>query len=244
MDGATTAGDTPERMLQLAQLEQVRLENEKLKLELAERKKGQPWYHRLTQMVPIITALGAIVGFLWGVVQYGAQQAKNRETAEREFMKPWLESQRAIYLQALASATVVANSDDPEKRHQATEEFWRLYQGHMILVETKRVSGAMVHFGHCLDGTDTCSRIEMNVRCRALATVMAESMAATAKMTFKEFVANQFRYSSGPEGVTSTIPRPTAQRAIESRGDLDARETSYRLGRPRSTSDTPSPPAC
>ncbi len=93
----------------------------------------------------------------------------------------------------------VANSDDPETQKQATEEFWQLYQGKMILVETKSVSQGMVHFGGCLDGTlITCNRVEMNVRCRALATAMTESMAATAKMTFKEFVDNQFRYTSGP----------------------------------------------
>ena len=53
MVGATTTGDTPERALQLAQLEQVQLENEKLKLELAELREGKLWYHILTQMVPI-----------------------------------------------------------------------------------------------------------------------------------------------------------------------------------------------
>ena len=40
----------------------------------------------------------------------------------------------------------------------------------------------------------------MNRRCRALATAMAESMAATAKMTFDQFVDNQFQYTSGPQG--------------------------------------------
>jgi hypothetical protein len=204
-----TAGDTPERELQLAQLKKVQLENEKLKLELAELGKGKPWYHILVQMVPIVTALVAIAGFYWGVVQYRDQQTKNRltqenqslrekETAEREFMRPWLESQREIYLQALSAAATVANSDDHLKRKQATEEFWRLYQGKMILVETQSVSGSMIKFGACLDGAATCSRVELNVLCRALATAMAESMAATAKMTFKEFVANQFRYTSGP----------------------------------------------
>ena len=208
MAEVTTPGDTPEHALQVSQLEQVRLKNEKLKLELTEISKGKPWYHVLTQMVPLTTAFVAIAGFWWGVVQYRDQQTKNRiaqksqslregETAEREFMRPWLENQREIYVQALSAAATVANSDDPEKRQQATEEFWRLYEGKMILVETKSVSGAMVHFGGCLGRTDTCSRAEMNGRCRALATAIAESMAATAKMTFKEFAANQFRYTSG-----------------------------------------------
>lgn len=206
MAGTTTAGDAPERALQL---EQVQLENERLKLELAELRKGNPWYHIPTQMVPIVTAIIAIAGFSWGVIQYQDQQTKNRtaqekqalrekEIAEREFMKPWLESQREIYLQALSAAAAVANSDDPEKREQATGKFWQLYQGMMIVVETTSVSGAMVEFGQCLDGTDTCSRAELNQRSRALATAMAESMAATAKMTFNEFVTNQFQYISGP----------------------------------------------
>jgi hypothetical protein len=68
----------------------------------------------------------------------------------------------------------------------------------MILVETKSVSGAMVQYGYCLDGSESCSKNEMNTRCRALATAMAASMAATAKMKFQQFAANQFRYSSGP----------------------------------------------
>jgi len=216
MTGATTTEDTPERALRLSQLEHIQLENEKLKLELVAIRKRRPWYHILTQMVPLITAFVAIAGFCWGIVQYRDQQTKNRlaqesqssreaETAEREFMKPWLESQRETYLQALSAVATVANSDDPETQKQATEEFWQLYQGKMILVETTSVSGGMVHFGHCLDGKDTCDRKEMNARCRALATAMAESMAATAKMTFKEFVDNKFRYTSGPQKATDEV---------------------------------------
>ena len=209
MVGAMKKGDNPENEMQLAQLEKIQLENERLKLDLAELKIGKPWYHRLLQMVPIMTATVAIAGFLWGVVQYRDQQSKNRaaqeiqslrekETAEREFMKPWLERQREIYLQALSAVATVANTDDPAKRNGAMEEFWQLYQGKMILVETKSVSGAMVRFGRCLDGSENCSRAEMNERCRALATAMADSMAATARMTFKEFADNKFRYTSGP----------------------------------------------
>jgi hypothetical protein len=196
MPGDTTVVDTPESKLQLAQLEKVQLENEKLELELVETRRGKRWYRIPIESVPIITALVAIAGFLYGVFQYRDQQSKNRETAEREFMKPWLESQREIYSQALSAASMVANTDDPGKRKQAAEEFWRLYQGKMILLETKSVSAAMVHFGKCLSGKETCTRDEMNARCRALATAMAESMAATAKMTFQEFKNNQFQYSS------------------------------------------------
>jgi len=67
MAEVTAGGDTPERALELARLEQVRLENEKLKLELAELTQGKPWYHIPNQVVPIVTALVAIGGFSWGV---------------------------------------------------------------------------------------------------------------------------------------------------------------------------------
>jgi hypothetical protein len=184
-----------ETPLQSAQLEQIRWTNEKLKLEVAELRR--PSHPLLAQAIPAVTALVAVAGFLWGVAQYGEEQEKSQETAAREFMKPWLESQREIYMQALSFAATVANSDTPSERKQATDSFWQLYQGKMILVETKSVSGAMVQFGYCLNGSSPCTRDEMNSRTRDLATAMAESMAATAKMTFKEFSANQFKYKSG-----------------------------------------------
>ena len=198
-----------ERALQLAQLEQIQLENEKLRLELAKLKKGTTGYSKFSQWIPFITTFLAITGFLWGVVQYIDQQGKNRraqesqslrqaELTEREFMKPWLDSQRDTYDQALSAAATVANSDDSERLKHAKEDFWELYQAKMILVETKSVSGAMVRYGYCLNGVDSCSKEELNTRLRALATAMAESMAATAKMTYKEFADNQFRYTSGP----------------------------------------------
>jgi hypothetical protein len=203
------AQDAPEQSLQSVQLERAQLENEKLRLELGALRKGKPWYHLPTQIVPIVTALVAIGGFSWGIVQYGNEQAKNRRdqkeqsdrqqvVAQREFMKPWLESQRETYSQALSAAAAVANVDNAKTRAQAAEDFWRLYQGKMILVETKSVSGAMVDFGRCLEKKDVCDRKELNRRCRTLATAMASSMAATGKMTFEEFAVNQFQYRSGP----------------------------------------------
>jgi hypothetical protein len=205
----TMHGGSREEALKNAQLERALLDNEKLKLDLAGMRSTKPWYQSLAPIIPVITTTLAVTGFLWGIFQYVAQQRANRiaqerqsdreqETAEREFMKPWLESQRSIYAGALSAAATAANSEDPADRKKAVIEFWQLYQGKMILVETKSVSGKMVLFGDCLDGTATCDRSEMNKRCRALATAMAESMAATAKMTFKEFAANQFQYRSGP----------------------------------------------
>jgi hypothetical protein len=160
MADAMRMEDDSATALQQAQLEQVRLTNEKLKLEVDELRKQQHAHPILAQAIPIVTALVAVAGFLWGVAQYSEEQEKSRETAAREFMKPWLENQREIYMQALSFAATVANSDSPAERKQAIDNFWQLYQGKMILVETKSVSGAMVQFGNCLKDPNTCTRDE------------------------------------------------------------------------------------
>lgn len=193
-------------MLALAQLEQLQLQNERARLELELLRRPAVWHGALTPMVPMITALVALAGFGWGLIQYGIEQSRNRaaaqeqsklaqQTAEREFMKPWLENQRETYIDALTAAAAVANHDEPRVRQQATNDFWGLYQGKMILVETTEVSKAMVAFGNCLNGQVKCDKEEMNERCRILGTTMAQSMAATARMSFQEFAANQFQYS-------------------------------------------------
>lgn len=195
MDDAIERNDGINKSLQAAELEQARLTNEKIKVELVELRRART-HPILAQLVPVITTLVAVAGFLWGVAQYVGEQKKAQETAEREYMKPWLESQREIYLQALSFAATVANSNNNKKREEAADGFWQLYQGKMILVETKSVSEAMISFGYCLEIAGSCDKNEMNSRLRVLATAMAGSMAATAKMTFKEFSANQFKYTS------------------------------------------------
>lgn len=202
------ADESIANLLQLAQLERTRLENEKLKVELAALKR-LPWYHVPNRLVPLVTALIAVAGFLIGVLKYTNEQSNARAdrkvqslrehaTAEQELMKPWLESQRTVYAEALSAAAAAANTNDATLKVVAAQSFWQLYQGRMILVETTTVSGAMKHFGRCLDGSDICSKEEMNRRSRALGTVMAESMAATAGMRYEEFARNQFKYTAGP----------------------------------------------
>jgi hypothetical protein len=205
MAATEAANDSAERALQRAELERAQLENEKLRLELAEFRRGRLLSLLSTQMAPISAALIAIASFWWGIVQYQHEQEENRTTetatANQEFMKPWLESQRDTYLHALAAASTVANATDPEQRKQAEDEFRELFQGKMILVETKTVTDKMAYFGRCVRGigTESCDPYEMNLRCRALATAMAGSMAATAAMTYKQFAANQFQYAAGSQ---------------------------------------------
>lgn len=187
MTSETSAHADPED-LQRLQFEQARLQTEKLRMEVDALRRGRPWYRVPVDMVPMVTALLAVLGFWWGVVQYKDEQAKNREAQREQARRERAAADRA--------AAEIASATDPSKKQRATDEFWRLYQGEMIPVETKRVSGAMVEFGRCLDGSEACDREELNNRSRALGTAMALSMAETAKMTYDEYVANRFAYST------------------------------------------------
>jgi hypothetical protein len=195
--------------LALAQLQRARLDNEKLTHELEAQRRARPWYQLPIQLVPLVTALVSVVGFLWGVMQYTGQQQKNRaereaqskremEITERQFMEPWLKSQRDIYTEALDAAVAIANGREFRGHTTAEEKFWQLYHGRMILVETEEVSGAMKRFGECL-GATRCASNDMNTLAHELATAMAKSMAAAARMKYAEFSSHQFQYTSGRE---------------------------------------------
>lgn len=186
--------------LQRAQLEQAKLQNRKLEEDL----RYPVWLSGAT-IISGISAVVALGGFWFGLIRYGREQAENRRSQqeqaekqvvanERDLMKPWLESQREIYLEALAAVATVANSDPGgELRRGATQTFWELYHGKMILVESQEVSGAMVDFGNCIE--QSAGREVLNKLSKVIATAMAESMAETARLTYDQFAARQFKYS-------------------------------------------------
>ena len=168
---------------------------------------GIKWYQRLLQFVPLLTALVSVAGFLWGIQVYRNAQDDNRAaskkraelentTREREFMTPWLESQRKTYEEALDAAATAATSSDPKLRAAANDLFWQFFYGRMILVETTTVSSAMQDVGTCLRREGFCTDKQKTNRTLKLASAMAVSMAATAKMTYEEFAKNQFRYDT------------------------------------------------
>ena len=202
-------------VLAAAQLEKLRLENEKLTLEL-QKLRGSNWVNSLISYLPLITVLLTVGGFCFGIYQYRAQQRANREAnaeqsrrdreareiqskrdtenAQREFMKPLLQNQLSLYLQTSAAAATIARSGDPNERKKAINDFWRLYEGPLIMVESKEVSGAMVRFGQCLDGTETCDEAEISDRCHSIASRMQESLLKSWNTSPENFATDKFTY--------------------------------------------------
>jgi len=179
-----------ENSVEALQLEKLRLDNEKLRLELGALKKGKG-LKQVMPFTPLITVLVTLAAFGFGIYQYRAEQDANRvatvvqsakereereiqskkdtDAAQREFMKPLLQNQLSLYLQVSSAAATIVRSTDSAERQKALNDFWRLYEGPLIMVESKDVSSAMVAFGNCLDQHEDCDPGELSKRSRALA---------------------------------------------------------------------------
>ena len=193
-----------------------RLEAEKLRLEVERMKREGSRARSLSAYIPLISVVVTVAGFGFGIYQYRAQQIQNRESqerlaareaeartaqsirdkenAQREFMKPLLEKQLALYFEASSAVATIARTIDPSEKKKATETFWRLYSGPLVIVESMEVSGAMKRFSYCLDGTETCDRAEMNERALALGTALQKSMLKSWNMKPEDFAADKFQY--------------------------------------------------
>ncbi len=186
------------------EIEKLTLENRLLKLELKERSEADLWKH-LSRMAPSLATLLAVAGFVFGIAQYAIEQSANRkssdaqaqrdvEARDREFMKPLWEKELELYMKASEVAAIIATSKDAVKRQAAEAEFWTLYEGPLIIVESKSLSRAMVNFGNCLNKREPCSGEELVRRSRALASTMQVTIQEAANMRLSEFSQNKFQY--------------------------------------------------
>jgi hypothetical protein len=162
-----------------------------------------------------VTVLVAVLGFVFTVWQYRSEQQKKRaaidaqsardkaerderarrdsDSAQREFMKPLIEKQQALYFEASNAAATIASSSDDRERSKARDTFWRLYWGPLVMVESTQVSRAMKSFGSCL-GRVQCKADEIKNRSLALASALEASMLKTWNAKPEEFTNNQFIY--------------------------------------------------
>jgi hypothetical protein len=196
------------------ELQKLRLEVQKLQIEIASAEKLQR-LNMFLQLLPTVTVLVAVLGLVFTVWQYRSEQQERRtaieaqsakdkverderarkdgDAAQREFMKPLIEKKQALYFEASAAAATIASSSDVRERSKARDTFWRLYYGPLVMVESTEVSGAMKHFGGCL-GRVQCSADEIKNRSLALASALETSMLKTWNAKPDEFTNNQFIY--------------------------------------------------
>ena len=98
----------------------------------------------------MLSMVGAVVVFGWGVFQFNATQHQQNESRRIEATKPFLERQLALYTEVTQVASTIATTTDANKKNQALDRFWSLYWGELALVEDAFVEGAMVKLGEAL----------------------------------------------------------------------------------------------
>jgi hypothetical protein len=184
------------------ELRKLELEVEKLKLDITSSARIQR-FDLVLRLMPALTIMVTVLGFVFTVWQYSHEQARARAAAERqsvrdaearqrEFMKPLLEKQQQLYFEA--AAATITSSSNPSQRQQAEAKFWILYWGPLVMVESTDVSGAMKAFGMCLSGNKKCSDGEVQNRSLALASTLETSILRTWNAKPEEFTKEQFVY--------------------------------------------------
>lgn len=119
----------------------------------------------------ILTVLGAICSFLWGVYQWREKTSQELEARKQEYTrqietrrieatKPFLERQLALYAEITKVAAQVATQGDAESGKKALVRFWELYWGELALVENRSVEAAMVRMRDALRANASTGELE------------------------------------------------------------------------------------
>jgi hypothetical protein len=101
---------------------------------------------KLVQIVGVVLGfLGAGVGVLISVLSYNAARQSESLAREAEAKKPFLELRQKVYLEAVRTAAILANSGEhtDEEVANARKRFRELYVAELSLVEGIEVEGSM-----------------------------------------------------------------------------------------------------
>jgi|WetSurMetagenome_2_1015567.scaffolds.fasta_scaffold349676_1 hypothetical protein len=172
------------------ELDKLRHENEKLQLEV--RNLRLPGIIRvIITSMPLLTALVAVAGFLFGVVQYRAQLDKEAEERMRADRKSLWEAQLNYYFKAVEAAGDYSAATDENEKKLARLQFLKLYWGPLPfivdIIPTKQENRGIIYdpcekFARCLDGRDACTEVEVKQKAIAIANAIQSAVQKTWKV--------------------------------------------------------------
>nr|WP_315185034.1 hypothetical protein [uncultured Albidiferax sp.] len=114
----------------------------------------------LESALKILTAMGAVVVFCWGVYQFDQTQRGQAETRRVEATRPFLDKQLKLYTDATQAASTMATSNSPEEVVAARSRFFLLFWGELVMVEDRHVESAMVEFRAALNAGKKGAELE------------------------------------------------------------------------------------
>jgi hypothetical protein len=185
---------------------EAQLRLEKLRLEIATIKESQAWNQRAGRLLPVLSTLVPVLALLFTVQQFRIQQRhtaraierqaqSDERTSQRGFMQPVLTRQMDIYLSASSAVATLASSSDPVDLAKARNEFWRLYWGPLVMLESPQVSGAMKAVGACLRQPD-CSQPRLQDLSLALSSSLQADYFSAWSLTPQEYAARSIDYAA------------------------------------------------
>jgi hypothetical protein len=95
---------------------------------------------RVTELTNLVTWIGAIYAFCWGVYTYGDKKEQSNK-------EPFLKEQLKLCFRASELASRLATESHPDNWDEVRHEFWSLYYGPLCIVENLAVETAMVALG-------------------------------------------------------------------------------------------------
>jgi hypothetical protein len=191
--------ETRERELRI---EKLQCEIDQLKR--AREVKAQGWFK---QWLPTITSLVPVLALLFAVMQFTtAQKAAQKQlernaiadsiASERTFMRAVLDRQLSTYFEATSAAATIASSKVGAERTKAIDNFWRLFYGPLVMLESPDVSGAMKAVGECLEmPAPGCTELALKRRALALASALQKDYFASWKLGPDKYAERTINYA-------------------------------------------------
>lgn len=147
-----------------------------------------------------MTVVIGIISFAILLLHYRSEQKQHQresaEAAQREFMKPLLEKQQELYIDASAAAATIASTYDDAERKKAVSTFWKLFYGPLVMVENHEVTAAMKSFSSCLNlnGTVKCNPNALQDQSLSLASTLEAALLKNWNKKPQDFMNGQFDY--------------------------------------------------
>lgn len=129
-----------------------------------------------TSLFSALTIASLIAGGAYSILQYFDTRSRENQTyalqvatAQLEAQKPFSAKLVDLCSEASTAAATLATTDDAKKQREAADNFWRLWDGPLAIVEGQSVASAMIDFGNCLKakcGNLPALSIELSHSCR------------------------------------------------------------------------------